>query len=278
MRKYTTLKILSLIFIIQIFPFQAFSQFFDQPYEILDSTKLMIIYKMSWKQDTNNLEHIRQENMILLVGKKMSMFMSYNFYKFNLIGRKAEREGNLDEFLNGPEIGNFKTRFTYKIYKNYPAGRITYTDKVMPAFLQYDEDLNTFKWQLTDLIDTIGDYIVHCAYTDYGGRHWIAWYTTEIPLNDGPYKFRGLPGLIIKLYDEQKHYVFEMVSMERTDEAMMIEYMDMDWVQTTRREFLKAQENFRLDIINRAKEAGVNSEGQQRALRSMLKRNNPIEF
>ncbi|RLD73812.1 MAG: hypothetical protein DRJ02_08460 [Bacteroidetes bacterium] len=278
MRKYTAIKIISFFFIIQILPLQIFAQFFDHPSKILDSANLIITYKMSWKQDTNNLEYIRQENMILLVGKKISMFMSYNFYKFNLIGRKAEREGQLDEFLHGTERGNFKTRFTYKIYKNYPAGRITYADKVMPAFLQYDENLNTFKWQLTNLIDTIGDYVAHCAYTDYGGRHWIAWYATDIPLNDGPYKFRGLPGLIIKLYDDQKHYVFDMVSMERSDKAMLIEYMDMGWVQTTRPEFLKAQKNFRLDIINRAKEAGVDNEGQQRAVRSMTKRNNPIEF
>jgi hypothetical protein len=69
-----------------------------------------------------------------------------------------------------------------------------------------------------------------------------------------------------------------MVSMERSDEAILIEYMDMNWVQTSRSDFLKAQENFRLDIVNRAKEAGVSSEGQQRAVRSMMKRNNPIEF
>lgn len=278
MKKYIVIQIISLILFVQIFQFQASAQFFDFPAVVLDTSNLVITYKMTWRQDSNNIEHVRQENMILFIGKKINMFESYNFYKFNSIGRKAEQEGRLADFLNGTEISNFKTRYSYRIYKNYPTGKITYTDKVMPAYLQYSEDLDIFTWHLTDLIDTIGGYIAYCAYTEYGGRHWVAWYTTDIPISEGPYKFRGLPGLIIKLYDDKNHYVFDMVSMERSDKAILIEYIDMGWVQTSRSDFLKAEENFRLDIINRAKEAGANSESQQVAARNMAKRNNPIEF
>lgn len=31
------------------------------------------------------------------------------------------------------------------------------------------------------------------ATCDFAGRKWIAWFTTEIPIQDGPYKFYGLP-------------------------------------------------------------------------------------
>lgn len=278
MKKYTTTKIITIIFIIQFLPFQMFAQFFDFPTKVLDSANLIVTYKMIWKQDTNKLEKVRQEDMILMVGQKISMFVSYNFYQFNLRGRKAEREGRLEEFF-GTDISEFRTRWDYKIYKNYPPGRITYAATVIPTLLQYDEDLDVFNWQLTNLVDTIGEYVAHCAYTEYGGRHWVAWYTTNIPINEGPYKFRGLPGLIIKLYDDQMHYTFDMIKMERTDEARLIEYeYDRGQVKTSRDDFLKAQENFRLDIVNRAKGAGVNSEGQQKAARVMTKRNNPIEF
>lgn len=278
MKKYNIVKLIQVFFIILMLPFQTFAQFFDHPSKILDSANLRISYTLAWKQDTNNLENIRHEKMILLVGKKISLFMSKNFYQVNLIGRKAEREGKLSEFWDSGEMKNYRTRYSYTIFKNYPAGRITYTDKVLPAFLQYDEDLNVFEWQLTNLVDTIGDYVANCAYTEYGGRNWVAWYTTEIPINDGPYKFRGLPGLIIRLYDDQEHYTFDMVSMERSNEPMLIEFMEMGWMQTSRTDFLKAQENFKLDIVNRAKEAGVNNESQQAAARNMSKKNNPIEF
>jgi GLPGLI family protein len=277
MRKYVT-KLISVFFFLQIFPFQTFAQFFDFPSEVLDTADLCVTYTLKWKQDTNNLEHIRQEDMILLIGKKISLFMSNNTYQLLILGRKAERDGMLHEFLRGTEIQNYRSRFRYRIYKNYPSGRMTYASHVIPAFLKYEENIDVFEWQLTSLVDTIGDYVAHCAYTNYGGRHWVAWYTTEIPINDGPYKFRGLPGLIIRLYDDKEHYVFDMVKMERSNEAMLIEYDDMDWVQTSRSDFLKAEENFRIDIVSRAKEAAANSESQQAAARNMARRNNPIEF
>jgi hypothetical protein len=49
-------------------------------------------------------------------------------------------------------------------------------------------------------------------------------------------------------------------------------------VTTTRRNFLKAEDNLRYDIINRAKEAGIGNELEQRMARRMLKKNNPIEL
>ena len=148
----------------------------------------------------------------------------------------------------------------------------------MPGFFKYDEPFDVINWKLSNQVDTIGAYVAHCAFADYGGRHWVAWYTTDIPLNDGPYKFRGLPGLIIRLYDDQKHYSFDMVKMERFDESTPIELPDRGWVHTTRSNFLRAEENFRLDIIGRAKSAGASSETQQAAVRNMMKKNNPIEF
>lgn len=36
------------------------------------------------------------------------------------------------------------------------------------------------------------------ATAKYGGRKWTAWFCQEIPIPNGPYKFGGLPGLIVK--------------------------------------------------------------------------------
>ena len=50
------------------------------------------------------------------------------------------------------------------------------------------------------------------ATTDWGVRHWIAWFTTSFPFPEGPHKFHGLPGLIIELSDDKNNYHFELAT------------------------------------------------------------------
>lgn len=216
--------------------------------------------------------------MYLFIGEKTSLFISKNFYHLMHLGRAAEREGKLDNFFNEMSTGKYRARFTYSIYKNYPKGMLSYTDKVLPTFFLYEEDMKSFQWRLINDQDTMNGYYVQKASMQYGGRIWNAWYSPEMPISDGPYKFSGLPGLILKISDSHEHYVFEMTEIERLEKDVFLEILEMDWVKTNRKDFLKAEQNFRNDIINRAREAGADSHSQQAAARSMAKRNNPIEF
>lgn len=47
------------------------------------------------------------------------------------------------------------------------------------------------------------------------GRDFIAWFAPDIPIRRGPWLFGGLPGLILKVYDKDRHYTFEAVSIKR---------------------------------------------------------------
>lgn len=278
MKTQSILRISLLFFVMQISAISIYAQFFDTPVKVLDTANIKISYTLTWKEDSNNLERSRKEDMILLIGQDVSKFMSENFYDMVRFGRQAERAGQLRQFFDNNEAKKYLSRYTYAIYKNFPEGSYTYHDKVIPDYLEYTEDFSVFNWVLLDETMTIGNYNAQRAHCYYGGRNWVAWYTTEIPINDGPYKFYSLPGLIIKLYDEEEHYVFEMTKLERYENGMSIDYEDRGWMLTTRADFLKAYRNLQRDIINRAKEAGANVESQQRAYRNMLKINNPIEF
>lgn len=66
------------------------------------------------------------------------------------------------------------------------------TDKFPP--LQWNTDYTS--------TDTLGKYICHKATASYRGTKLIAYYTNDIPVPAGPYKFGGLPGLIVMLYNE----------------------------------------------------------------------------
>lgn len=66
-------------------------------------------------------------------------------------------------------------------------------------------------WKLVDETKVINTINCKRAEITSKGRNWIAWYSPEIPLPYGPYKFSGLPGLIIKITDDKGEFDFELV-------------------------------------------------------------------
>ncbi|MCJ7934914.1 MAG: GLPGLI family protein [Chryseobacterium sp.] len=73
----------------------------------------------------------------------------------------------------------------------------------------------TLKWKISSEKKKIGMYNSQKAMVTYGGREWTAWFTGDIPINDGPYIFNGLPGLIISVTDSRGDYNFELVQTKK---------------------------------------------------------------
>lgn len=77
----------------------------------------------------------------------------------------------------------------------------------------------------------------------FRGRLYKAWYTEEIPKSDGPYIFQGLPGLILKITDENGQYDFTAIGIEKN--KMVIYWRNEDnIVSISRADFRKMQQNF----------------------------------
>lgn len=244
----------------------------------LDTSKLVINYSLYYAIDSNNLSAVSQEDMLLIIGSETSQFISRNLHLYVLKLKESEKPGLPSDWLANLNDRMPIPKIRYNIFKNFPINKITYIERIPSYTFAYEESVELFNWDLTSEIDSFQGFQVQKALTHYGGRDWIAWFSPEIPLTEGPYKFCGLPGLILKIYDTKHHYTFEMTSINHLDKSIDIELPDASFVETTREGFLKAKENFRSDIINRAKEAGLGSEAQQAAARNLEKRNNPIEL
>lgn len=66
-----------------------------------------------------------------------------------------------------------------------------------------DEPMSVLNWMIVaDSARKIGDYHCNLARLDFRGRTYSAWFSTDIPVNDGPWKFHSLPGLILDVYDQ----------------------------------------------------------------------------
>jgi len=60
------------------------------------------------------------------------------------------------------------------------------------------EELDKINWKITKEQKKIKEYQCILATAEYEGRIYEAWFTPEIPVRYGPYRLRGLPGLILE--------------------------------------------------------------------------------
>jgi GLPGLI family protein len=254
----------------------SFAQLYGYKYNNIEPAKIAVTYEIRYQQDSTNPAGIRKTKMLLFLANNTSKFVSRDGFINDTTMRSFTSNEQTIKFLQDPQYP--KVSIQYQIYKNFPAGKITFTDHIPSNAYKFEEKLDLFTWILTNDTSTLNGYKVQKATCEFGGRSWIAWFAPALPYSDGPYKFNGLPGLIVKIHDIRNHYVFEFLNIEKLDPEVMIDMKATDYIVTTKQGFFKAQDYFREDIINRAKEAGMDNNSQQVAAKNMALRNNPIEL
>ncbi|MFW5793635.1 MAG: GLPGLI family protein [Bacteroidota bacterium] len=225
--------------------------------EIIDECIYAVSYNLTYQKDTSDIYSICTESMILFVGNETSLFCSLNdFQNMENQNISSISFGN-ERPLEIRDKGVKPSIFQYRIYKNYPKGYITYTDFVPLSFYKYEEPLDAIEWDIKEDKRKIFGFAVQRAVAKYGGRIWEAWFATNLPINDGPYKFSGLPGLILKIQDSEKHYVFELEEVGRCDEPIPIKIAKLNYINTNRKTFHDIKKNYTQNIHEQLINLGV---------------------
>lgn len=181
--------------------------------ETLATETMEFVYDYKWCVDTTGQleENICTDRMLLQIAANgISKFSSYKNLTVDSLLMRSSQEQIAAAALDGKlSNGEFMT-----IYKNNPEGKLVHTEKICTDWFRYDEDMPQLKWELTDSMATILGYECSSAVCDFRGRKWTALYCEDIPIMDGPWKLCGLPGLIMKAYDESGHYTFECIGIK----------------------------------------------------------------
>ena len=98
----------------------------------------------------------------------------------------------------------------------------------------YTESWPLMQWTLADEQQTILGHRCQKATCRFRGRNFVAWFAADVPIKGGPWKFGGLPGCILKVYDVQKIYVWEAVAIERGT-FLISQYPDKLYPKSTRK-------------------------------------------
>lgn len=155
-----------------------------------------------------------KDEMMLRIGRTKTMFCNVKrFYQDSLSKANPDAywammhteidKGNPNVFAT---LGGHKRSY---LYKDHSKNQITEVDYFDMTPWRYKEDIEIPVWEIEDGTKIILGYECNKALTDFRGRRWTAWFTPDIPLQEGPWKLCGLPGLILEAYDVERDYVFE---------------------------------------------------------------------
>jgi len=174
-------------------------------------------YSISWQPDSLNVNSkIKNKKYKLLMFENGSLYVDSNRLKLDSLIQDSENRGTSFALLSNmnslpqPNSNN-------RILKQYSKNTLWSLNQVSGTTYQYSEKLKLMDWKIEDDIKIINTYKCQKATVNYSGRNYIAWFTSELPINDGPYKFSGLPGLIILLHDTKNQYSFELINFQKTN-------------------------------------------------------------
>jgi len=210
----------------------------------IDTTKWLCKYDYKFLEDSDSVYSLKIQEMLLQIGSHSSRFGSMN----DLVSDSLHFiDRNNEDFATSAQKAFQMTKgmsrnllCKYKVYKNYPGKGNEMLTGYTGKFLRVIESLN-MRWEIESNKDTvILGYRCKKASTWFAGRKYVAWYSSEIPLNEGPYKFNGLPGLILRLYDTRKQHDFELVLLRRLKYIQPIYFSLDNYINVNGREYAKA--------------------------------------
>ncbi|PQA94982.1 GLPGLI family protein [Chryseobacterium piscicola] len=159
-----------------------------------------VTYKFDYKKDSLSSDY-ESVFMILDINKTTTKFYYNKLLKYDSLYRKGMQlsyANSLQQLLTRKKASNENNNFVF----------------IQDKYFMFST-IDDIKWEIKDSTKIANSYKLQMAETAWGGRKWIAWFCSEIPISEGPYKFRGLPGLVMEVLDTKKNYLYNLVFFEK---------------------------------------------------------------
>lgn len=200
----------------------------------------------SFKMDSLHRENVEKEIMNLDI-----MTEGSNFYSALLISRdslfKAQFErGKASQSMVFDMRKIKQAKVNFRISKDYPDLEIIYHTSLSASNIALKEQ-HKINWTIITETKTMEGFKVQKATTTFGGRNWMAWFTNDIQIQDGPYKFCGLPGLIVSVGDDKGDHVFNLVGSKKLNYDPLMISSGMKEILVTNEKFNQLWNEYKKD-------------------------------
>lgn len=143
----------------------------------------------------------------------------------------------------------------------------------------YDDEYLPQQWTVKDSVKHILGHPCRMATCNFRGRNWVAWFAADIPVNSGPWKLGGLPGLILEAYDRNDDYHYTAVRIDKHNlrSVTFYNFEETAFLRTDRKRFLRSQRAFisgkpvnEIELIQEIMQKGLKSTYVQREQRRLF--------
>ena len=181
--------------------------------DTLEYARLECIYEQT-DVDTV-LSQSRDEFFLLSIGDVYSLYKGYSSFRLDSACKAmnwnityAQGDSLSDIYLTSGQLPEVLYDMRTDVF--------TVNEYNLFDFYQYEDSTARFFWTLLPDTTEVCGYVCRKAEATFRGIRWTAWYAPEIPLGIGPWKFNGLPGLVLWAYDDKGTHDVKLTAVRRS--------------------------------------------------------------
>ncbi|TFH93932.1 GLPGLI family protein [Porphyromonas levii] len=200
--------------------------------EVIDTVNIAIDYTCTYKVDLDAPDYFTDHRK-LLIGKRYTYDFSYDLFRCDSVSTALFKSGARSAPMCGHEvipeevITNLLLRETYHTARFYGSKSV----------LRYKENIPKIQWTILPEKKVIHSYSCQKATSTFLGRNYEAWFTMGIPISVGPYKFLGLPGLILEIKDTDNDYHWLCTGISLPKKVQPIVLWDYRYQDVSKKQF-----------------------------------------
>ena len=171
--------------------------------ETIDTAQFVAVYDYECRtQDDEGQDVTDRMQVVVQVGRTVVKSMPRSAY------RQSDESADI--------AADFQEAYMHMptVWTVYPEGQTTVREFIFPHEYEGYEPTPDITWTLTDDTLTVSGYLCQQAMATFRGLEWHVWYTEEIPSSAGPWRLRGLPGLIVKAENQAHTFCLAGLRME----------------------------------------------------------------
>lgn len=204
-------------------------------------------YRFTHVMDTTHRNEPYTETMMLLLGKQSSAYQSYDkILRDSILNKQVEeqlRSGSRNLVIGSPGMKQVSREV---IYKDVATGKISKLENLMGNYL-IETPAEQINWTIEPDTKNFNDLVCQKATARFKGRNYTAWFCSQLPYSNGPWKLGGLPGLVLEAYDDKKEVVFAFESFEDVSQRQVAIKTPSNTTRATQAEFTQLQEAYKKD-------------------------------